>query len=394
MVDAHTVRFHFSEGYPYQLVDANDGKILPRHAWSQLPLAEWRRDTDWFREHLVVSGPYRLAAWTPGQEILLERNERYFEPDLPRLDRVRFRVVPDQSAQIEQLLSGALDFLPSLTADQAARIAASSGVELLVFEGRQYDYICWNTLRPPFDDADVRRALTLAIDRQALVDTLWRGYARVAASPILANVWARATGPLALALRPARGEPDPRRRGLPRQRRRRNARPRRPTVPLRAHHQLLEPRPLGRAGARPGAAAADRRRCPAAHARDPDPDREEHRAPTSTPPSPAGRSTRPSTCAPTSTPPRRTAATTSARSATPSSTACSTEVRKVDRVEDAAPVFDRIQRILHAEQPYTFLWEPQRLAGARRELAEVEPNSLSPLFNLARWWRRAPAPRG
>jgi peptide/nickel transport system substrate-binding protein len=191
IVDPRTVRFHFSEVYPFQVVDANDGKILPSHLWSRLPFAEWRRNADWFRDHMAVTGPFRLGAWRPGQEVLLERNERFYDAERPRLDRVRFRVVPDQPAQVEQLIAGSLDFLPAVPPQSAARLAATPEVELLVFPGRQYDYVCWNTLRPPFDNPGVRRALTLAIDRQALVDTLWKGYARVAAGPILTGVWAR-----------------------------------------------------------------------------------------------------------------------------------------------------------------------------------------------------------
>jgi peptide/nickel transport system substrate-binding protein len=69
-------------------------------------------------------------------------------------------------------------------------------------------------------------------------------------------------------------------------------------------------------------------------------------------------------------------------------------VRLEPELARARPLFARIQEILHRDQPYTFLWEPQRLAAARRDLEELEPNALSPLFNLSRWWRRGPAPRG
>jgi len=393
VVDARTARFHFSEDYPFQVVDANDGKILPRHVWSRLPLADWRRNTDWFRENLVVSGPYRLAAWTPGQEVVLERNDRYFERDLPRLDRVRFRVVPDQVAQLEQLLAGALDFLPAVTPDQAARIAASPATELLVFPGRQYDYICWNTLRPPFDDPDVRRALTLAIDRQALVDTLWRGYARVAASPILAGVWARAQDLAPLPYDPreaarilaaagfldADGDGVLERAGRPfRFELTTNSSNR-----VRSDALVLIQEQLRRVGvdARPRTleiqTLTERNL-----AHDFDATLSGWAIDTTLDLRPYFHSS------------EAAGGYNFGSFADPELDRLLVEVRKIDRYQDAIPLYGRIQRILHEQQPYTFLWEPQRLAAVRRELAEVEPNALSPLFNLARWWRRAPAPRG
>ena len=54
---------------------------------------EWRDDADWFLRNLVVSGPFTITSWTPQQEVVLERNPRYFEEGLPRLDRVVIRVI-------------------------------------------------------------------------------------------------------------------------------------------------------------------------------------------------------------------------------------------------------------------------------------------------------------
>ncbi|MEZ5314116.1 MAG: ABC transporter substrate-binding protein [Thermoanaerobaculia bacterium] len=80
-----------------------------------------------------------------------------------------------------------------MTPADARRLADVPPVRLVPYPFRQYDYIAWNTGRPPFDDARIRRAMTLAINRQALVGTLLAGYGRVAVS----------TGPVALlGLRP------------------------------------------------------------------------------------------------------------------------------------------------------------------------------------------------
>ncbi len=390
VMDARTVRFHYDAAYAFQLVDTIDGKILPRHLWSQLPFSEWRSSADWFRSNLAVTGPFRLGAWRPGQEVVLERNERYLDPELPRLDRVRFRIVTDQASQIEQLLAGALDFLPSVPAADAARLQTVPDIELIVHATRQYDYICWNTAREPFDDARVRRALTLAIDRQALVDILWKGYAVVATGPIPSDVWARdpelAPWPYdpeeARRLLGAAGFADSDGDGVLD----RAGKPFRFELMTNANNRVrsdalvIIQEQLRRVGV---AAILRTLEMQTMTARNFEHDFD---------------------------------ATLSAWAvdttldlhtyfhsdsidggynfgsySNPEVDSLIEVARRVERVEEGAPPLRQVQRILHQEQPYTFLWEPRRIAAAHRRLAVVEPNALSTYYNLSRWWIRGPA---
>ncbi len=190
VIDSRTVRFHFTESYPNQLEDANRGVVLPRHAWGELPFSEWRRSGAWFAERMVSSGPFVLEEWRPGQEIVLRRNERYYKAGAPLLDRLVFLVIPEKPAQISQILGGSIDYVQVIPPDQIERIEAHADTELDAYWGRQFDYLCWNARRPPLDDPAVRRALTQATDRQAIVDSIYRGYARVGVTGILSSTWA------------------------------------------------------------------------------------------------------------------------------------------------------------------------------------------------------------
>jgi peptide/nickel transport system substrate-binding protein len=393
VVDPHTVRFHFSEVYPYQLVDANDGKILPKHLWSALPFAEWPGRADWFREHLAVSGPYRLAGWQPGQEVVLERNDRAPRDLQPLLDRVRFRVVPDQPAHVEQLLAGAVDFVAAVPPEAAARVAASREARLEVYASRQYDYVCWNTLRPPFDDPAVRRALTLAIDRQSLVDALWHGYAKVGFGPIPGGFWARhrelSPWPYdpaeARRILAAAGFADGDGDGVLE----RGGKPFRFELTTNSSNRLrgdalvmiqeqlrrigvaAEPRALEIHALTERNIAHDFEATLSGWAVDTTLDLRPYFH--------------------------------SSEAAggynfgayrNPELDRLLESVRHEPDLARAMPVFARIQEILHRDQPYTFLWEPQRLAGVRRDLRDVAPNALSAFFNLPRWWRAPAAPAG
>jgi len=174
VVDPRTVRFHFSRVYGKQLLDINEGFILPKHAWEKLPFSEWRKNADWFKQHLVVSGPFTVASWQPQQEVVLVRNERFQDEGLPYLDRVVVRIIPDQSSQMAQLLSGDIDFIQQVSPTDAPQIQANPNLELIPYWFPRITVaVAWNNEHPLFSDPEVRRALTLAIDRQAIVDTLW-----------------------------------------------------------------------------------------------------------------------------------------------------------------------------------------------------------------------------
>lgn len=188
VVDPLTVRFHFTRVYPYQLMDANDGHIVSAHAWGKVPLERWRT-TD-FEPIMVTAGPFRLASHTRAQTLALERDPAYWGQPRPYLQRLVFRILPEVSAQLSQLLAGEVDLVESVPPREAERIRADPDLELIEFPSRLWGFIGWNNRRPLFSDRRVRRALTLAINRKAAVDTVYHGYARLAKGPVLSSMWA------------------------------------------------------------------------------------------------------------------------------------------------------------------------------------------------------------
>jgi peptide/nickel transport system substrate-binding protein len=188
VVDPLTVRFVFSRAYPYQLMDANDGHIVPAHAFGKVPFKRWR--TAEFEPGLVTGGPFRLAGHTPQQTIILERDPMYWGAPRPYLDRLVFRVLPEIGSQLGQLLSGEVQLVPVVPPAEAARVQGNPDVRLVEFPSRTYGLVFWNNRHPLFADGRVRRALSLAINRKALVDTAFQGHARLSNGPVLSSMWA------------------------------------------------------------------------------------------------------------------------------------------------------------------------------------------------------------
>lgn len=190
VVDPHTVRFHFSEPTPTALYEAVQGVIVPHHAWSELPFEQWRDRADWFAENLVVSGPFDLESHEPGQRFVLARNQAHYDESQPVVDRVVYEIVPDAANQLALLRSGRVHFIELVPYAEARELEDDPELYLTRYTPRNYYYVGWNPGREPFDSVEVRRALTLGIDRQAIIDNLFYGFGKVAASPLASNIWA------------------------------------------------------------------------------------------------------------------------------------------------------------------------------------------------------------
>jgi peptide/nickel transport system substrate-binding protein len=188
--DARTVVFRFAERYLYQLMDANDGVILPKHVLGAIPRAEVK--TSPFGRAPVGNGPYRLARWESGQYIELASNPGYFgDSGAPRVERVVFKFVPDAVTLVSQLKAGEIDLLESVQPGDLASVERSRpDVVVHTVPSRRLSFIAWNEKHAPFADRDVRRALTMAIDRAEIIRTVWQGYATECTSPIVPLLWA------------------------------------------------------------------------------------------------------------------------------------------------------------------------------------------------------------
>ncbi|KPL19554.1 MAG: hypothetical protein AMJ92_02560 [candidate division Zixibacteria bacterium SM23_81] len=192
VVDDTTVTFVFKEVYPYQLMDAAVGYILPKHLLEDLPSEKWR--TCDFNRQPVGNGPFKLKKWISQQTIELVANERYYA-GRPCLDRIVFRIIPDQTSLLAQLKSGDVDLMESISPKDVASMSedfrmGKSDVRIVRYPSRAYGYIGWNLRNPLFGSKKVRQALTMAIDRENLIEAVYFGLARLCHSPISPILWA------------------------------------------------------------------------------------------------------------------------------------------------------------------------------------------------------------
>jgi peptide/nickel transport system substrate-binding protein len=158
---------------------------LPRHLLEAVPPAELARHPFSTRTP-VGNGPFRFVERAQGQRWVFEANPDHPEElgGRPYLDRVAFRVIPEPTTLLTELLTGGVDFYYQVRPEQTERIAGSRNARVTSAPGISWVYLGFNQRRPPFDDVRVRRALTLAIDRRQILHAVLAGQGSVASSTI------------------------------------------------------------------------------------------------------------------------------------------------------------------------------------------------------------------
>ena len=140
----------------------------------------------------VGNGPFRFVERVPGDRWVFEANPDFPE-DLggrPYLDRLIHREIADEVTMLAELRTGGVDMILGATLPMVEQAASDSSITVQAFAAPDYSFIAWNPKRPFFADPAVRRALSTAIDRQAMVETVRGGYATIATGPVGPWHWA------------------------------------------------------------------------------------------------------------------------------------------------------------------------------------------------------------
>lgn len=186
VVDPHTIRFTFKKAYPEALLDLQI-PILPRHILANVPPEQIRQTP--FNRQPVGNGPFVLQEWRANDRVVFAANERYFA-GRPQVDRVVFRIVPDETVLFASLLTGEIDLVPYLAPNKLAEVRRHSALRVIPYPDRGYSFLAFNLKRPVFAERRVRQAITQAIHRQNLIEVLLNGQGRLLAGPIPPYFWA------------------------------------------------------------------------------------------------------------------------------------------------------------------------------------------------------------
>ena len=188
-LDTHTLQLTLARPTPYLL------SLTAHQAWYPVHPASVRqhgdihaRGTGWTRPGaLVGNGPFVLAEWRPDQHILVKKNPRYYGAAKNHLEAVKFFPVADPGVDERAFRAGQLHVTYDVLPDRLDAWRREAPSQLRVDPFLEVFYVRFNTTRVPFDDVRVRRALALAIDRDAIAGPVMRGSRAAARSFVPPN---------------------------------------------------------------------------------------------------------------------------------------------------------------------------------------------------------------
>ena len=138
---------------------------------------------DAFNTKPVGTGPVRLSSWVKDDRAVFEANPDYWGGKID-MDRLVVRAIPETAPRIAALLKGEVDIITQLPPDQAERVMGNAPTRVTGALYAGLYVLGVNSKRPPLDNPLVKQALSLAIDREAIVKELWRGRGLVPNGPI------------------------------------------------------------------------------------------------------------------------------------------------------------------------------------------------------------------
>jgi peptide/nickel transport system substrate-binding protein len=178
--DPNTVIFHLKHADNFLLTNLSTGAIgiVPEGSGREF----WR--------HPVGTGPFRFVSQQIDQDVIVERNPASWAA-APKIERVRFAVVPDAITESLELEKGSGDVaINSLPMDALEVLAQRPHLKLEDTGGTEIQYLAFNVRDPLLSDVRVRQAIACAIDRKLIIEALLRGHARPALSLLPPSHWA------------------------------------------------------------------------------------------------------------------------------------------------------------------------------------------------------------
>jgi ABC-type transport system substrate-binding protein len=178
--DESTVIFHLKEPYSPLLWNLADGAIgiVPYGAGAEM------------KDHPIGSGPFRFVSQATDNFVVIERNPDYWGTP-PRLERVRFAVIPDPTTRALELRKGSADAAANaFSADTVVALEHDRDLRVEITPGTIYAYLAFNLRDPILKDVRVRQAIAYALNREEIIHYLWRDQAQLAASILPPQSWA------------------------------------------------------------------------------------------------------------------------------------------------------------------------------------------------------------
>ncbi len=186
-VDDYTVKFILTRPEAPMIANlAMDfASILSKEYADKLAAAGKKEDLN---QKPVGTGPFKFVAYQKDAVIRYKANENYWKGKAA-IDDLIFAITPDASVRHQRLKANECQLNPYPNPADLEAIRKDPDLKLMEQEGLNVGYLAYNTLMPPFDNVKVRKALNMAINKQAILDAVFQGAGKIAKNPIPPTIW-------------------------------------------------------------------------------------------------------------------------------------------------------------------------------------------------------------
>ncbi|KGX92325.1 peptide-binding protein [Pontibacillus halophilus JSM 076056 = DSM 19796] len=170
-VDEKTLEVTLATATPYFLDLTSFYTYFPVHQATQEANDEWYTEAEGY----VSNGAFKLTEWNHKQDITIMKNENYYDEGSINLDGIHFTMIEEESTTWQMYRNGELDYLYPIPQDVIGELNASDDPEFNIASDLAIYYYNFNTEKEPFNNAKVRKALSMAINREDLVEFVAQG---------------------------------------------------------------------------------------------------------------------------------------------------------------------------------------------------------------------------
>ncbi|TCD11921.1 ABC transporter substrate-binding protein [Oricola cellulosilytica] len=150
-------------------------------------LAEAGNESD-LNQKPIGTGPFQFVAYQPDAVIRYKAHPDYYAGK-QAIDDLVFAITTDASVRQQKLMAGECHVMPYPNPADVESLKSADGVEVMQQEGLNVGYLAYNTQQAPFDKPEVRKALNMAINKQAILDAVFQGAGQAAKNPIPPTMW-------------------------------------------------------------------------------------------------------------------------------------------------------------------------------------------------------------
>ena len=183
VVDKTTVRLNTSMAWRPLLAALGE---RPGFIVSPAAVQKYGKD---FGRNPVGSGPFKFVEWTPDSRVIVERFDGYWDTGKPYLDRIEVRHVADSQVRLTMIRTGEAQLIDSVAPALVDSLRSSPGLTVAELQSARFWGVQMHNAKAPFDNADLRKALAYATDRDAVRKVGFGGTGRLATHP-LGGGWA------------------------------------------------------------------------------------------------------------------------------------------------------------------------------------------------------------